>query len=84
MTNNQIKIINFNYIMKNKMNLAREVGERVKLLRKGKGITQSKLAWLCEKDPQAVELVENGKTNPTIYTLYIICYNLEIEMKEIF
>ena len=46
------------------------IGENVKNIRIGKGISQAELARLCEKDRQHIELIENGKVSPNIYTLY--------------
>jgi transcriptional regulator with XRE-family HTH domain len=70
--------------MKEKYELAQEVGERIKIHRKEMKMSQAELARRCEKDPQAIELVENGKTNPTLYTLYIISTSMDLHLKELF
>ncbi len=70
--------------MGEKHELAKHIGQRIKSERQKFGITQAELARRCGKDPQAIELVENGKTNPTLYTLYLVSASLEIEMKDLF
>ena len=37
----------------------------------------------CFKDPQNIERIENGKTNPTAYVLYEIAKALGVEPKEL-
>lgn len=70
--------------MKRKYELAREIGQRIKAHRESMGISQTELGLRCNKDAQSVEIVENGKTNPTIYTLYILCHALGIDLKRLF
>jgi putative transcriptional regulator len=41
------------------------------------------LARACNKDRQAIEKLENGKVNPTIYSLMEIADALQISLKEI-
>jgi transcriptional regulator with XRE-family HTH domain len=49
--------------------LKKKIGRRVVELRKQKGWSQSDLARACNKDRQAMEKLENGKVNPTLYSL---------------
>ena len=44
-----------------------KVGQRIIDLRKEKGWTQAALARACNKDRQAIEKLENGKVNPTLF-----------------
>lgn len=53
------------------------IGKRIIELRTQKGWSQSDLARACEKDRQAIEKMENGKVNPTLYSLYEISKALE-------
>lgn len=55
-----------------KEQLQKTVGQRIIFLREQKGWSQSDLARACNKDRQAIEIIENGKVNPTIYSLYEI------------
>ncbi len=48
-----------------------------------KGLTQRELAMICGKDPQSLERIENGKSNPTIYYLYEIANGLNISVQEL-
>jgi transcriptional regulator with XRE-family HTH domain len=60
------------------------LGKRIKECRKKANITQSELALRCGKDRQHIELIENGKTTCTSYTLYIIIKSLKCSYDEVF
>lgn len=66
-----------------KLEVAKKIGQNIKRIRKQKEITQSELARLCFKDKQAMEKIENGKVNPTIYSLYLIAEALNVDLTEI-
>lgn len=63
--------------------LKRNIGKRIIELRTRKGWSQSDLARACNKDRQAMEKLENGKVNPTIYSLLEISKALEVSLKEL-
>ena len=67
----------------NKEQLKEKVGQRIVELRSQKGWSQSDLARACNKDRQALEKLENGKVNPTIYSLLEIAKALEVSLKEL-
>ena len=67
----------------NKEQLKKKVGQRIVELRSQKGWSQSDLARACNKDRQALEKLENGKVNPTIYSLLEIAKALEVHLKEL-
>lgn len=67
----------------NKEQLKKKVGQRIVELRSQKGWSQSDLARACDKDRQALEKLENGKVNPTIYSLLEIAKALEVKLKEL-
>ncbi|MFL0110226.1 helix-turn-helix domain-containing protein [Tenacibaculum maritimum] len=67
----------------NKEQLKKKVGQRVIALRSRKGWSQSDLARACNKDRQALEKLENGRVNPTIYSLLEIAKALEVSLKEL-
>ena len=67
----------------NKEQLKKKVGERIVELRSQKGWSQSDLARACNKDRQALEKLENGKVNPTIYSLLEIAKALEVPLKKL-
>ena len=63
--------------------LKKKIGQRIIELRTQKGWSQSDLARACGKDRQAIEKLENGKVNPTIYSLFEIAQVLEIPLFEL-
>ncbi|AUP81512.1 helix-turn-helix domain-containing protein [Flavivirga eckloniae] len=67
----------------NKEQLKKKVGQRIVELRSQKGWSQSDLARACDKDRQALEKLENGKVNPTIYSLLEIAKALEVPLKKL-
>mgnify|MGYP006180186709 CR=1 FL=1 len=56
---------------------------RLKVLRAERGWSQSDLARACSKDRQAIEKIENGKVNPTIFSLYEIAKALKVSLEEL-
>jgi putative transcriptional regulator len=66
-----------------KEQLSLKIGEQIKNLRQKMGISQAELARRCDKDKQHMELIENGKISPNIYTIYIISKALEIELNQL-
>lgn len=60
-----------------------ELGKQIVMLRQQKGWSQSDLARACNKDRQAIEKLENGKVNPTLYTLLEIANALEVSLPEL-
>lgn len=63
-----------------KKDLNQRIGQRIIELRKRKGWSQADLARACGKDRQAIEKLENGKVNPTLYTLYEMAKTLEVSL----
>ncbi|KQM36555.1 helix-turn-helix domain-containing protein [Chryseobacterium sp. Leaf201] len=60
-----------------------ELGKHIVMLREQKGWSQSDLARACNKDRQAIEKLENGKVNPTLYTLLELANALEISLPKL-
>ena len=67
-----------------KEELASKIGKRIIQIREKRGWTQSDLARACLKDRQSIERIESGKTNPTLFTLYVIATALEVPMSDLF
>lgn len=63
--------------------LKKELGKRIIELREQKGWSQADLARACNKDRQAIEKLENGKVNPTLYTLLEVANALEISLSKL-
>lgn len=66
-----------------KDDLKSKIGKRIVELRTQKGWSQSDLARACNKDRQAIEKLENGKVNPTIYSLYEVSVVLGVSISEL-
>ena len=67
-----------------KSELSKKIGAKIKIVRKQKGISQAELARLCDKDRQHIELIENNKVSPNVYTLYLISLALDVDLKVLF
>ncbi len=67
----------------NRDQLKRALGARIIELREQKGWSKSDLARACNKDRQAIEKLENGKVNPTLYTLLELANALGISLPEL-
>ncbi len=66
-----------------KEQLKKEIGQRIVELRTKKGWSQSDLARACNKDRQAMEKLENGKVNPTLYSLLEISKALGVKVAQL-
>lgn len=66
-----------------KEQLQKKIGQRIIELRTQKGWSQADLARACNKDRQAIEKIENGKVNATIFSLFEISKALEIPLSEL-
>ncbi len=56
------------------------VGEKIKNIRKEKGLTQKKLGELCSIDEANIRKYENGKQNPKIETINKIATALNVNI----
>jgi len=63
--------------------LKRKIGQRIVELRTQKGWSQSDLARACKKDRQAIEKLENGKVNATVYTLLEVAEALGVSLSRL-
>jgi putative transcriptional regulator len=66
-----------------KNDLNKKIGQRIIELREKKGWLQVDLARACAKDRQAIEKLENGRVNPTLYSLYEIAKALEVPLSSL-
>lgn len=67
-----------------KQRYLKKLGQRIVALREKKGWSQRDLAFECGKEPQSIERVENGKSNPTAYYLQELAEALNIHISEFF
>jgi transcriptional regulator with XRE-family HTH domain len=63
-----------------KSELNKKIGLRIIELREKKGLSQADLARACGKDRQAIEKLENGRVNPTLFTLFEVAKALEVSL----
>jgi transcriptional regulator with XRE-family HTH domain len=69
------------YVTKDKLKIL--IGQRIIALRTKKGWTQADLAREAYKSPQAIEKLENGKVNPTLYSLWEIAKALDVSLSDL-
>lgn len=61
----------------------RRFGNRMKELRKNKGLSQEKLAMEIEMDLTSVNEIEKGHRSPKLITMYKIARALGVSLKEL-
>ena len=66
-----------------KEQLKKKIGQRIVELRTKKDWSQSDLARACNRDRQAIEKLENGKVNPTLFSLLEIAKALDVSLKDL-
>lgn len=64
------------------MTITSEIGHRIRFYRKKKGLSQEKLAELCDLHPTYIGQLERGEKNATIESIYRITKGLEISMSQ--
>ncbi|NQU32470.1 MAG: helix-turn-helix transcriptional regulator [Bacteroidetes bacterium] len=60
-----------------------KIGNRIKILRESKDISQQDLAAVCNFEKGNLSRIEAGRTNPTISTLFKISQALEVSISEL-
>ena len=64
--------------------LLRQLGRRIKEVRKARGMTQEALAERIEMSPQYLSRIEGGSQSPSVEMLTKLADSLEVEVWEIF
>jgi transcriptional regulator with XRE-family HTH domain len=67
-----------------KIEFQKRLGKQIVNLRREKGLSQVEFGYLIEMEKQNVNRLENGRTNPTAYTLKKIATALEIPLSRLF
>lgn len=62
----------------------KQIGERIKALRKMKKLTQIEFSNACNFDRTYLSRVENGKQNITMDKFLLICESLNLKPKDFF
>jgi transcriptional regulator with XRE-family HTH domain len=63
--------------------ILQKLGQRIRLLREQKNVSQQELAFLCDFEKSNMSRIEAGRTNPTFLTLLKICSALSIKLSEL-
>lgn len=71
------------YFQMKKEVLLKKLGERIRDLRKERGITQVQLAHSIDKDQQSIQRLEAGNVNPSLYYLQQIANGLSVSLEAI-
>lgn len=66
------------------MSLKQDLGQKIKLLRKNKELTQEKFSELVGIDSKNISKIENGNNYPSPETLVSIAKALNVEIYELF
>ncbi|MDD4382557.1 MAG: helix-turn-helix transcriptional regulator [Candidatus Shapirobacteria bacterium] len=61
-----------------------KLGERVKELRKDRGLSQEQLAEMVKCDVRTIVAIEGGKRNPTLDTMNKIAKAVNADIKDLF
>lgn len=61
-----------------------KIGNRVREIRKQKGLTQTQLAELVGKDRQYLYKIEKAVVTPNVVTISALAIAMEIELQEFF
>ncbi|WP_448246887.1 helix-turn-helix domain-containing protein [Thalassotalea agariperforans] len=61
-----------------------ELGKKIRAIRKEKGISQERLAFLSGTDRSYMGRIERGEKNISVTKIYQICNALNISPKELF
>ena len=64
--------------------LLKKLGARIRDIRKGKGMTQTELAYRLDKDQPSINRLETGKINPSFIYLSEIASGLEVKLEDFF
>jgi DNA-binding XRE family transcriptional regulator len=62
----------------------KQLGMRIKNLRKERGIKQVDLGYSCDLEKSNMSRIEAGNTNPSILILLKICRELDVTLSELF
>jgi transcriptional regulator with XRE-family HTH domain len=62
----------------------KKLGKNIARLREEAGLSQTELAFRCNKDKQSLNRLEKGRTNPTAQYLHEIATELQVHVKVLF
>jgi transcriptional regulator with XRE-family HTH domain len=78
-----VKSIEENKISELKKKIPIELGNRIRMFRERKNLSQTELAMMIGKDRQYLYKIEKGKVTSSIFTISVIAYALDISLVEL-
>lgn len=66
------------------MDISIKIGEQLAQLTKAKGYTQEPLASILDLHPDYIQKIERGKRSPSVKTLLLILYKLDVKYSVFF
>lgn len=80
-----ISVVKFTLVcpMESKELLLKKLGERIRKIRKDKGMSQAQLANSIGKDQQSIQRLEMGNINPSLYYLAQLAEGLSVDLKSL-
>jgi putative transcriptional regulator len=67
----------------NESSLLKELGDRIRMIRLGKDMTQSQLAINCNFEKSSMSKIESGQVNLSYITLHRISKGLDVHVSEL-
>jgi putative transcriptional regulator len=67
----------------NKSSLLKELGERIRVIRLSKDLTQNQLAINCNFEKSSMSKIESGQVNLSYITLHRISLGLDVHISEL-
>lgn len=71
-------------MMANKIPITEKFGNRIKTLRKARGLSQEELAELCSLDRTYISGIERGLRNVALRNIESLAQALEVSISELF
>ena len=60
----------------------KEMGKKIRAVRKAKGISMRKMITLCSLHKSSISEIENGKWNSRILTLKMLAETMDVDVKD--
>lgn len=70
-------------VMSSDLQNLKSLGKNLRQYRKGRGLTQERLAELCDFDATYISLIERGKRNPAFLSLVKIAKHLKCSVSDL-
>ena len=70
--------------MKKRLPVTHRLGERIRTVRRGQGMSQEALAAACNLDRTYISGIERGQRNPGLRNIEVIASALGMSLKQLF